>query len=154
MLRFDPADFWDGWVSVSLGKSMRQRHPGWRWHEFPFDRPLLISIVNYYRLPRKFEIGLKYRYMTGIPYTPVSYGNEFKIGAYNSRRYAPYQALDMRIAKGFTLKGSKCHFYIEALNMLNSPNLFLNDSKTHELQMVGMNLPFPMLHIGLDINNF
>jgi hypothetical protein len=154
MLRFDPADFWDGWISVSYGKSMRQRHPGWRWHEFPFDRPLLISIVNYYRLPRKFEVGLKYRYMTGIPYTPMSYDDEFKIGAYNSRRYAPYQALDMRIAKGFTIKGSKCHFYIEALNMLNIPNLFLNDSKTHELQMVGMNLPFPMLHIGFDINNF
>jgi outer membrane receptor protein involved in Fe transport len=152
-LRYDPADFWDGWVSITLGKSMRQRHPGWRWHDFPYERPLLLSLVNYYRLPRKYEISLKYRFMSGIPYTPFTLGQNLAIGNYNSKRYAPYQSLDLKIAKGFTAWRTKCHFYIEAWNMLNTPNMMLNDSKTHELQMIGMNLPFTWLFIGFDINN-
>jgi outer membrane receptor protein involved in Fe transport len=153
-LRYDPADYWDGWISFTLGKSMRRRHPGWRWHDFPYERPLLISLVNYYRLPRKFEIGVKYRFMSGIPYTPVTLKNGVTIGAYNSKRYAPYQSLDLKIARGFRFWGAKARFYIEAWNMLNTPNMMLNDSKTHELQMVGMNLPFTMLFIGLDVNAF
>jgi hypothetical protein len=153
-LRYDPADFWDGWISFTLGRSMRQRHPGWRWHDFPLERPLLISLVNYYRLPRKFELGIKYRFMSGIPYTPATFRDGITIGAYNSRRYSPYQSLDLKIARGFRVRGAKAHFYIEAWNMLNAPNMMLSDSKTHRLQMIGMNLPFTVLFVGLDINTF
>ncbi|MBN1306298.1 MAG: TonB-dependent receptor [Chitinispirillaceae bacterium] len=152
-LRYDPADFWDGWISVTLGKSMRQRHTSWRWHDFPYERPLLVSLVNYYRLPRKFEIGLKYRFMSGIPYTPYAMGERISIGRYNSRRYGPYQSLDLKLSKGFTVWGKKGHFYIEAWNMLNSPNMMLHDSKTRELQMIGMNMPLSMLFVGFDFNN-
>lgn len=151
MLRFEPADFWDGWISFSWGHSARERMPGWREHPFPLDRPLLISINNYYRLPRKYEICLKYRYMSGIPYTSVTTdSNIVTIGAFNNRRYAPYQRLDIRFSKGFSIKGAKGHFYTEIWNAMNAPNIFCLDSKTKIMQTMNSNLPATMLYIGVD----
>jgi hypothetical protein len=151
MLRFEPADFWGGWISFSWGHSVRERKPGWRMHPFPLDRPLLISINNYYRLPRKYEISLKYRYMSGIPYTSVTTdSNIVRIGAFNDRRYAPYQRLDIRFSKGFAIKGAKGHFYTEIWNAMNAPNIFCLDSKTKIMQTMNSNLPATMLYIGVD----
>lgn len=150
-LRFDPTDFWHGWLSISYGRSFRRRKPGWRLHAFPFERPLLISFVNYYRLPRRYELSVKYRFMSGIPYTNVSFGTITKVGDFNARRYYPYQRLDFKIAKGFTIGEAKCHFYYEIWNALNTPNMFLTDSKTRKIQTTGFNLPFTALFVGLDL---
>ncbi len=150
-LRFDPTDFWHGWLSVSYGRSFRRRKPGWRLHAFPFERPLLISFVNYYRLPRRYELSVKYRFMSGIPYTAVSFGLVTKVGNFNARRYYPYQRLDFKIAKGFTIGEAKCHFYYEIWNALNIPNTYLTDSKTRKIKTAGFNLPFTALFVGLDL---
>jgi hypothetical protein len=152
LLRYDPTAFWYGWLSFSLGTSVRQRHPGWRWHPFELDRPLLISLVNYYRLPRKYEIGVKYRFMSGLPYTPVNNDQGFSIGPSNSRRYAPYQRLDFRISKGFNLFKSRGNFYVEAWNAFNLPNSILRDSKTHEIKMFDINIPITVLFLGMDFS--
>jgi hypothetical protein len=151
-LRYDPTSFWYGWISFSLGTSVRQRHPGWRRYPFSLDRPLLISLVNYYRLPRKYELGVKYRYMSGIPYTPVEYENGLRVGLSNSRRYKPYQRLDMRISKGFNLFKSRGNFYIEVWNAFNSPNTILRDSKTNDIQSGDLNIPLTVLFLGLDFS--
>ncbi|MFW5775568.1 MAG: TonB-dependent receptor plug domain-containing protein, partial [Chitinivibrionales bacterium] len=154
MLRYEPADFWHGWISLTLGKSMRRRMPGWRKHAFPLERPLLISFVNYYRLPRRYELSVKYRFMSGIPYTPNDYlrGEGYRVADFNSARLAPYQSLDFRIAKGFVTKHTSGHVYIEVWNSLNSPNMFLLDKKTKEIQGSTLNVPFPALVFGLDFD--
>ncbi len=151
-LRYAPADFWHGWFSLSLGRSFRQRAPGWRWHAFPIDRPWLFSFVNYYRLPRKYELSVKYRYMSGMPYTAVSFENGIRIGPYNDRRYGAYQRLDLKIAKGFSLARGKGHFYLETWNALNEPNVFLIDRESKEHQSFGFNLMFTALFLGIDFS--
>jgi outer membrane receptor protein involved in Fe transport len=152
-LRYDPTSFWYGWVSFSFGTSVRKRHPGWRWYPFSLDRPLLFSLVNYYRLPRKFEIGVKYRYMSGIPYTPVeNNSNGFSVGPSNSRRYMPYHRLDFRISKGFNLFTSRGNFYVEVWNAFNSPNSMLRDSRTNDIKSIDLNIPITVLFLGLDFS--
>jgi outer membrane receptor protein involved in Fe transport len=167
MLRFYPFDFWHGWISLSLGKSVRQRKEGWRKHPFPLDRPILISVHNYYRLPKQYEIGLKYRYMSGLPYTSVeekddqieigAFNNRryapyhrFDLRAFNNRRYAPYHRFDLRFSRGFSIKDAKGHFYIEIWNSMNAPNLFSLDNKSKEMITLSTNLPSTILFIGFD----
>ena len=153
MLRFDPADFWHGWISVSAGKSMRRRRKGWRWHPFPLDRPLLISVQNFYRLPKKFEVGVKYRYMSGLPYTSVDLAaslDTITIGAFNNRRYAAYHRLDIRFSRGFSIKDAKGHFYIELWNSMNAPNMFALDHKSRKIISFNTNLPTTYPFFGVD----
>ena len=153
MLRFDPADFWFGWISLSAGRSVRQRREGWRRHPFPLDRPLLISIQNFYRLPKKFEIGVKYRYMSGLPYTSTDmHGDTVSIGAFNDRRYAAYHRLDIRFSKGFSIRDAKGHFYIELWNSMNAPNLFALDSKSKKAVTYSTNLPTTYPFFGVDLS--
>lgn len=151
-LRFDPTDYWHGWIAVSYGQSFRQRHEGWRWHHFPFERPLIISLVNYYRLPRKYELAIKYKFMSGIPYTNIQFNDDKTvIGNYNEHRYTPYRRLDLRIAKGFSVKRKfKGAIYLELWNVMNIPNMFLLDNDTKRLKMMGLNLPVTAVLFGLD----
>jgi hypothetical protein len=150
LLRFNPMDFWHGWISLTLSRSYRQRMPGWRWHAFPLERPLLISVVNYYRLPRRYEFSVKYRYQSGIPYTNVSMDSTIVVGDFNALRYGPYQSLDFRFAKGFVGKRLNGHFNFDVMNSFNSPNMFLLDKKKRSLENTTFNLPSTMLYFGVD----
>ena len=152
-LRYDPASFWNGWISLSLGKSMRQDNPGWRWFPSPLDRPIILSLVNYYRLPRTYEVSVKYRYMSGLPYTSVmqdSTTGSTRVGTADDSRYGAYQRLDFKFSKGFTLKNSKGHFYIEIWNAFNTPNFILTDSQTKQMIGFDANWPLTMLFVGID----
>lgn len=150
ILQYKPRDYWNGWLSFTLQNAQRQRHPGWRWHTFPFSRPLMVSWVNYYRLPRKYEIGLKYRFMLGMPYTEVDFDSGITVGDYNAKQYAPYSRLDIRIAKGVETKHTKMHFYLEVWNAMNKPNVFRLDSETKKIQTTGFDIPATVLFLGLD----
>ncbi|MBN1757180.1 MAG: TonB-dependent receptor [Chitinispirillaceae bacterium] len=153
LLRFNPADFWHGWISVSAGRSIRQRREGWRKHPFPLDRPVLISLQNFYRLPKKFEIGLKYRYISGLPYTSAQIqGDSIIIGAFNDRRYQAYHRLDIRFSKGFSIRDAKGHFYIELWNAMNAPNVFALDSKSRKIISYLPNLPTTYPFLGIDLS--
>jgi hypothetical protein len=153
MLRFDPADFWFGWISLTLENSTRQRHEHWKKHPFPLDRPLLISVNNYYRLPRKYEISIKYRYMSGTPYTSFESNRNFtRVGSFNDRRFAAYHRLDIRFSKGFSVRNAKGNFYTEIWNAMNAPNLFGRDSKTKKFVTIHSNLPVTMLYVGTEIS--
>jgi hypothetical protein len=150
-LRYDPADFWSGWLSISLARSMRTRKEGWQSHAFPLDRTLLISMTNYYRLPRAYEISLRTRYMSGIPYTDVKFTDEsFYIGPYNAERYAAYLRFDFRISKAFRVAGHKCRWYTELWNAFNTPNAFLRDRESDYIKSIDMNFPVPVLFMGID----
>jgi hypothetical protein len=149
-LRYDPADWWSGWISITLSRSMRTRKKGYKAHPFPLDRPLLISLVNYYRLPREYELGVKFRYMSGKPYTFLNFGDYLEIGPYNEKRFAPYIRFDFRISKSFTFFGHKSHWYTELWNAFNTPNCFLRDNRTGDIKNINLNLPVPALFMGLD----
>jgi hypothetical protein len=149
-LRFNPVDFWNGWVSLTLSRSFRQDRPGWQWHPFALERPLLISVVNYYRLPRRYELSAKYRYLSGIPYTDLTVDSALTIDKHSARRFAPYQSLDFRISKGFVGKRLNGHVNFDIINSFNSPNMFLLDKKDRTLEGRTYSLPATILYFGVD----
>jgi hypothetical protein len=150
-LKYDPFDFWNGWISLTASHSMRQDQRGWRWYPLALDRPLMLSLVNYYRLPRSYEISAKYHFMSGMPYTSVDQDSTGTlVSTANAARYMPYQRLDFKFSKGFTIGDSKAHFYIEAWNVFNTPNFVLLDDKTKKIKSFDMNWLVTMLFFGLD----
>ncbi|MBD3344269.1 MAG: TonB-dependent receptor plug domain-containing protein [Chitinivibrionales bacterium] len=150
LLRFDPGERWFGWISLGLGRAFRRRNKNSPWRPFMFDRPFSASLVNYYRLPRRYELGIKYRFITGYPYTETDFSRGIYIGSTNGKRYSPYQRLDLRILKEVALKRGRFHIYIELWNMLNSPNVFLADSKSQKVERLGINIPFTTLFMGCE----
>ena len=99
-----------GWIAYTLSRSERQDHPGEPWHVFLFDQTHILTTLASYKLPRGFQVGARYRYVTGNPYTPV-------VGAYydaNTDRYVPitgapfsgrlpaFNQLDLRVDKVWT----------------------------------------------------
>src|SRR5207244_590488 len=74
-----------GWIAYTLSLSERQDHPNEAWHRYLYDQTNILTLLASYVLPRGFQVGARYRYVTGDPYTPV-------VGAYfdsNIDMYTP-----------------------------------------------------------------
>ena len=88
--------------------------------------------------------------MSGLPYTELDLENG-RVGAYNARHYVAYNRLDLRISKGITIRErTKMHFYLEAWNVFNTPNMFYRDSETEKMVNIGFEIPTTAIFIGLD----
>jgi protein tyrosine phosphatase len=89
--------------------------------------------------------------MSGLPYTSLTDTDSGTIvGNFNDSRYIAYHKLDLKIAKGFSIKEAKGHFYFEIWSAMNSPNMFQLDSKTNNFITMSTNLPTTALFVGVD----
>ncbi|MBU6376405.1 MAG: TonB-dependent receptor plug domain-containing protein [Bdellovibrionales bacterium] len=125
------ADFlpWSGWVSYTLGRSLR-RQPGQS--EFPsqYDQTHLITAILARDLGNNWRIGGRARYVTGNPSTPITGGiydsdNDiyFPIrGAYFSDRLDPFFQLDVRIDKKWIKDTWILTGYLDIQNVTNRKN--------------------------------
>jgi hypothetical protein len=98
-----------------------------------WDNTNLISFVGGYKLPRNWELGVKYRYQGGAPYTPfdlvASQRNYLTLGTgvldyrqLNTQRLASFNAMDVRVDKKWNYKKSLLDFYIDFTNVLQAKN--------------------------------
>ena len=96
-----------------------------------WDNRQLISMTAGYKLPKNWEIGLKYRYQGAAPYTPydepTSRANYLTIGSgvfdfsqINSMRLSAFNAADIRIDKKWNFKKTTLDFYIDITNFYGS----------------------------------
>lgn len=96
------------------------------------DQPHNLSFYVHYRLPRSWELNLKWRYLSGIPYTPMfvqsGWGGEvWEYGEYYSARYPAYHRLDVRIGKQFKMDKHRLAAFLEVKNLYNQKNILLYD---------------------------
>jgi TonB family protein len=114
-----------GWVSYTVSRSERQDHPDQPWRLFQYDQTHILTLVTSYKLPRGFQVGLRFRYVTGNPYTPVT-GSYFdnKDGAYHatygplySQRLDAFNQLDLRVDKTWTFDRWKLSMYLDIQNV-------------------------------------
>ncbi|MBF0430021.1 MAG: TonB-dependent receptor plug domain-containing protein [Fibrobacteria bacterium] len=148
-------DNWTGRVSADYSISKRQDQSE-TFYPYASHRPWNINWENIIELPNHYNLSLKYRYAAGQAYTPYNgtlndagTGSDLiMIGARNSARYAPYNRFDIRLFKGVSFAGHHIETYFEVWNAFNRPNYFLRDSKTQELKLLDLNLPFPFLFFG------
>jgi hypothetical protein len=117
-----------GWVTYTVSRSERRDHPGAPWRLFQYDQTHLLTLVASYRLPRGFQVGLRFRYATGNPFTPVarSYYDTLSDtylpvwGATYSRRLPSFNQLDLRVDKEFVFDRFKLVVYLDLENVYNA----------------------------------
>jgi hypothetical protein len=95
-----------GWLSYSLSRSQRDRDGAWVVYDF--DRTHLVNLVAGLRLPRNWDLGLRFQYQSGLPAT-TTYG-------YNTARANGYYRVDLRFDKRAVWKGWMLDFYVDLLN--------------------------------------
>ena len=124
-----------GWASYAYGLSKRRDRPGEPYRYYSFDQTHVATFAATYSPTPMWEIGAKWQYRTGNPYTPVlganlradpRNGEPIYIpiyGATNSARFPPYHRLDVKLSKAFRFESWEMRLFLELLNIYNRKNL-------------------------------
>ncbi len=114
------------------------------------DQPHNFSMFLNFQLPKRWEANLKWRYLSGIPYTPAypDWREEtavWRSGEIYADRYPAYHRLDFRVGKKFIFSRFQLTSFLEIKNLYNRHNVLLYDYKitnnTH-LKKAFHTLPF------------
>ena len=111
-------------------KSERKDGPDEPWREFDFDQRHILNLVGVVRFPYGLEAGLRFRYVTGNPFTPVlgsvfdSDSDEFLAlyAATNSARLPDFHQLDVRVDKKWVFDAWMLNLFLEVQNVYMQPN--------------------------------
>ncbi len=98
-----------------------------------WDNRHLVSFTGGYRFKRNWEVGLRFRYQGGAPYTPYDtylslenyYFNSEAVLDYskiNQLRLRNFNAADIRVDKKFNFKKWTFDLYLDIQNAYNSKN--------------------------------
>ena len=132
MLRHRPTARFFGWVSYTLMRSERRQEPADPWRLFQFDQTHILTVIGSYRLGRGWELGLRFRLVSGNPYT-ARLGSTFNadtssfvpiIGPVNGARLPTFHQLDLRVDKTWQLgRGVSLDLYLDVQNVYNHSNV-------------------------------
>ena len=117
-----------GWVSYTLMRSLIREKPGEAYKPFAFDQPHILTIIAVYKLPRGWQIGGRFRLVSGNPttrYTDSIYdpGSDDYLPAPGvATRLPTFHQLDLRVDKLFTFKRVTLNVYLDVLNVYNRQN--------------------------------
>lgn len=119
-----------GWVAYTLSRSERRDAPGEALRVFDVDQTHNLTLVAQYKFTPTWELGVRWRYVTGNPSTPVT-GADFnadtgeyvpRFGAVNSGRLDAFHQLDIRLDKHWIFDTWKLTTYLEVQNAYNRAN--------------------------------
>ncbi len=96
-----------------------------------WDNGNLLSLIGGYKFARNIEIGVKFRYQGGAPYTPfnmaASQANYVTLGTgvpdytrYNTQRLAAFNSMDLRIDKKWNRKKRSVDLFFDITNAYGS----------------------------------
>ncbi len=131
LLKHDGPRWLYGWISYTIMRSERRDHPGEGWRRFQYDQTHILTLVLGYHLPWEVDVGLRLRYATGNPSTPIVgsvYLSDYDVylpipGAAFSERLPDFFSLDLRIDKRFVFKSWILSVYIDVANVMNRRNV-------------------------------
>ena len=98
-------------------------------YDFDFDRTHNVILIGGYKFSKKWQVGLKFQYASGNPYTPIvgavqKHGQWYVIdGLYNSTRYPDFHKLDIRIDRVFHFQNWTLQIYLDLWNVYNRKNV-------------------------------
>jgi len=130
LLRRELAQGLFGWVAYTILRSERRDATSPEWRLFDFDQTHVLTAVASYDLGKGFEVGIRARYATGYPRTPVV-GSYFDartatyqpiLGAKNSIRIPAFAELDVRASKRFKLERGAIEVYLDVQNVSDRQN--------------------------------
>jgi hypothetical protein len=130
LLRYEPDERFFGWISYTLSRSERTWVPGQPSRLFYLDQSHILTALGSYDLGRGWEIGLRFRYVSGNLYTPCyaglfsSTGTSYlcRNGPLWSERLPPFHQLDLRVDKRWKIGDLALSAYLDLINAYNRKN--------------------------------
>ena len=124
LLRYKPDARFFGWIAYTLSRSERRADDTEQLRTFDYDQTHILTALGSYKLGRGWEVGGRWRYVTGNPHTPVASSiYDADAGAYApvngapfSGRTAAFHRLDVRVDKTWTFKDWKLSAYLDVQN--------------------------------------
>ena len=132
LLRYKPDAHFFGFLAYTLSRSVRKDGPDEPEKLFNFDQTHILTAIGSYRLGRGWELGARFRYVSGSLTTPQTYGfYDATVGAYlplagfppSSQRNPAFHQLDVRIDKSWQLGVVKLSAYLDIYNVYNQANV-------------------------------
>jgi TonB family protein len=130
LIRRELSDRFFGWLAYTLMRSERRDGPESPWRIFDFDQTHVLTALASYELGWGFDVGVRFRYATGYPRTPITGAyydarrNLYQpiLGARNSIRIPDFAQLDVRVSKTFKIATSKLELYADVQNVTDREN--------------------------------
>jgi TonB family protein len=131
LLRQAVSKWFFGLVSYTLMRSERKDCATCEWRLFDFDQTHVLIVAAHAYLPKGFEVGVRYRYISGYPYT-ASYGGWYDAdvdvyapaqGPVNTARLPAFNQLDVRVDKTFLFQRWLLKVYLDITNVTNNANV-------------------------------
>jgi len=133
LLRYKPDDRFFGFVAYTLSRSVRRDGPNEPERLFNFDQTHILTAVGSYRLGRGWEVGARFRLVSGNLRTPLNYGfYDATVGSYiplqdfppSGVRNPMFHQLDVRVDKTWQWgSGFKLSAYLDIYNIYNQGNV-------------------------------
>lgn len=116
-------------LSYTLSSSER-RDRDEKWRRFDQDQPHILNVAGTYELGAGWEVGTRFRYVSGNPNTPINgaaYDANSDLylplyGAVNSSRDPAFHQLDIRGQKTFRIGQGSLAIYLDVQNVYNASN--------------------------------
>lgn len=131
LLRYEPDEHFFGWLSYTLSRSERRNLPGQPYYLFQYDQTHILTVLGSYKLDRGWQVGARFRLVSGDPYTPTetgaydaTVGVQQGVAAYppNGARLPIFEQLDARVDKTWTFSKWKLSAYLDVQNVYNATN--------------------------------
>ncbi len=113
--RYRLRDLFFAYASVSLARSVRGGAPA------DYDQPLIVNLVGSWDFAEGWNAGLRYRYASGLPYSPLDglYSADTDTWAPvpkapNAARLPDYQKVDVHLERAWAFKQWTLTGYLEA----------------------------------------
>jgi TonB family protein len=120
-----------GWIAYTLSRAKRRDSTATEDRLFDFDQTHILTAVASYLLPRNWQVGGRFRLVSGNPRTPVvgavfnsstdRYDQVF--GPVNSDRNSLFHQLDLRIDKRWIYEKWMFSLYMDIQNVYNRSNV-------------------------------
>ena len=134
LIRYKPDKHFFGWIAYTqfFSQSLRKDTPTSPVRTAPFDQTHILTILGSYRLGHGWEVGARFRLVSGNPYTPNTYGfYDANSGVYlpltsyppNNSRLPLFHQLDIRVDKTWKFKSWQFGIYADVQNVYNAGNV-------------------------------
>lgn len=130
LLKYDSDERFYGWLAYTASRSTRRASGRSKFRIYDFDQTHNVNIVGQYRLSSAWEIGGRFRLISGNPTTPVV-GSTFDsdadtyapiYGSLNSSRLGMFHQLDVRVDKHWIYDNWRLTTYLDVQNIYNRQN--------------------------------
>lgn len=131
LLRHQLTERFFGWLAYTYSHSERRDAPGAAWRLFDKDQPHVLTAIASYKLPWGIDVGARFRFASGNPYTPVVGARRNDTvdvfapiyGAVNSQRQPSFNQADVRIDKTFTFETWILDLYLDVQNVYDNASV-------------------------------